>query len=79
MGSAYDGLSSRAHTANATGRALRNRWCSSGRWNASATAATGGVVALRAQKQSSRYLDLPLGCRKRWPPTASFRSPPNVR
>ena len=66
MGSAYDDLSSRAHTANATGRALRHRlilkramerFGYSGYWRE--------WWHFEHRERSSTYLDLPLGCRER--------------
>jgi D-alanyl-D-alanine dipeptidase len=66
MGSGYDDLGSRAHTVNATGRALRNRltleramerFGYSGYWRE--------WWHFEHRQRSSTYLDLPLGCRKR--------------
>jgi D-alanyl-D-alanine dipeptidase len=66
MGSAYDDLSSRAHTVNATGRALchrlilkraMDRFGYSGYWRE--------WWHFEHRERSSTYLDLPLGCRER--------------
>jgi D-alanyl-D-alanine dipeptidase len=63
MGSAFDDLSTRAHTLNATGRALRNRlileramqrFGFSGYWRE--------WWHFERHRTGSRYLDLPLGC-----------------
>lgn len=65
MGTGYDDLSPRAHTRNATGRALRNRLLLAG-----AMQRFGFVPYWREwwhfehQRSGSRYLDEPIGCRR---------------
>jgi D-alanyl-D-alanine dipeptidase len=65
MGTGYDDLSPRAHTRNATGRALRNRLLL-----ARAMQRFGFVPYWREwwhfehRRSGSRYLDEPIGCRR---------------
>ena len=79
MGSAYDDLAPARIPPTPPAARCATAWCSSGRWNASATAATGVSGGTSSTKSSRAGTSTCRSGAASQPPTASFRSPPNVR